>query len=42
MVRVVAAQVVDVQRHERVIDESLEELVDEVDVERPDERPRER
>ena len=34
MVRVVAAQVVDVQRHERVIDEALEEFVHQVDVER--------
>src|SRR5581483_7054483 len=33
VVRVVAAQVVDVQRHLRVVDESLEELVHEVDVE---------
>ena len=42
MVRVLAAQVVDVQRHLRVIDEALEELVREVDVERADHRARER
>ena len=36
MVRVVAAQVVDVQRHLRVVDEALEELVHEVDVELAD------
>jgi len=42
MVRVVAAQVVDVQGDVRVIDETLEELVREVDVERADHRPRER
>ena len=34
VVRVVAAQVVDVQRHQRVVDEALEELVRQVDVER--------
>ena len=39
---VLAAQVVDVQRDERVIDEALEELVREVDVERADHRARER
>ena len=33
VVRVVAAQVVDVQRDQRVVDEALEELVREVDVE---------
>ena len=32
MVRVLAAQVVDVQRHLRVVDEALEEFVREVDV----------
>ena len=37
----VAAQVVDVQRHLRVIDEALEELVREVDVELADARARE-
>ena len=42
VVRVVAAQVVDVQRHQRVIDEALEELVREVDVELADPRARER
>ena len=42
VMRVVAAQVVDVQRRERVVDEALEELVHEVDVERPDQRARER
>src|SRR5512143_1133651 len=41
VVRVVAAQVVDVQRDQRVIDEALEELVREVDVELADHRPRE-
>jgi len=40
--RVVAAQVVDVERRQRVIDEALEELVHEVDVERADQRARER
>ena len=42
VVRVLAAQVVDVQRHQRVVDEALEELVREVDVERADQRARER
>ena len=42
VVRVVAAQVVDVQRHQRVVDEALEELVREVDVELADARARER
>jgi hypothetical protein len=37
-VRVVAAQVVDVQRDLRVVDETLEELVHQVDVELADER----
>ena len=41
MVRVVAAQVVDVQRHLRVVDEALEELVHQVDVELADQRARE-
>ncbi len=38
MVRVVAAQVVDVQRRQRVIGEALEELVRQVDVEGADHR----
>ncbi len=42
MVRVVAAQVVDVHRHQRVVREALEEFVNEVDVERADERAHER
>ena len=36
VVRVVAAQVVDVQRDQRVVDEALEELVRQVDVELAD------
>jgi hypothetical protein len=42
VVRVGAAQVVDVQRRQRVVDEALEELVREVDVEAADPRARER
>src|SRR5450631_4270567 len=42
MVRVLAAQVVDVQRHQCVIDEALEEFVRQIDVERADHRTRER
>jgi hypothetical protein len=42
MMRVLAAQVVDVQRDQCVIDKTLEELVREVDVKRADHRARER
>src|SRR4029079_2448939 len=42
VVRVVAAQVVDVQRDLRVVDEALEELVHQVDVELADQRAGER
>src|SRR5512140_1054054 len=41
MMRVVAAQVVEVHRDQRVVDETLEEFVREVDVEGADQRPRE-
>ena len=41
VVRVVAAQVVDVQRHLGVVGEALEELVHQVDVELADQRARE-
>ena len=41
VVRVVAAQVVDVHRRQRVVDEALEELVREVDVELADPGARE-
>src|SRR5689334_6531042 len=39
--RVGATEIVDVQRAERVVGEALEEFMDEVDVERSDERARE-
>src|SRR5947208_1545155 len=42
VVRVVAAQIVDMDGRERVIDEALKEFVNEIDVERPDQRARER
>jgi len=42
VVRVVAAQVVDVQRHLGVVDEALEELVHQVHVELTDQRAAER
>ena len=41
MMRVVAAQIIDMHGGERVIDEALEELVHEIDVERADQRTRE-
>src|SRR5581483_7153060 len=42
VMRIRAAQVVEVHGHEGVIDESLEEFVREIDVERADQRARER
>ena len=42
MMRVLPAQVVDVERHQCVIDEALEELVRQIDVERADHRAHER
>src|SRR5262244_845180 len=42
VMRILAAQVVDVQGGQRVVDESLEELVREVDVELADTRARKR
>ena len=36
MVRVVAAQIVDMQGHQRVVDEALEKLMRQVDIELPD------
>ena len=36
MVRVVAAQIVDMQSHQRVVDEALEKLMRQVDIELPD------
>ena len=42
MVRIVAAQVIDMQRHLGVIREALKEFVDQVDVEFADQRPLER
>src|SRR5438105_10456675 len=41
MMRVVAAQTIDMHGRKRVIDEALKEFVHEVDVERADQRPRE-
>ena len=42
MVGVVAAKIVDMERRQRVVDETLEELVGEIDVEGADHRSRER
>jgi hypothetical protein len=36
MVGVVAAQVVDVHRHQGVVDQALEELIDQIDIELAD------
>src|SRR5690606_37246620 len=41
MVRIVPAQVIDVQRHLGMIDEALEEFVNKIDIEFTDTRPRE-
>ena len=37
--RVIAAQIIDVQGRERVVGEALKEFVNEVDIERADQRP---